>query len=117
MTGASFGAVLESLARVRGVRVSLVVAASDGIVVESITQVGQETARVAALAASLYGKARKASEAAGFGWTGFFQMEAERGRLCAIGGEELLLVVIADREVNVGLIRVELLRAAEALSS
>src|SRR6185295_4985143 len=106
-----------SLASVRGVRVSLVVSAVDGIVIESVNQIGQETARVAALAASLYGKARRASEAAGFGWTGFMQMEAERGRLCAIGGEELLLVLIADRDVNVGLIRVEMLRAAEALSS
>jgi predicted regulator of Ras-like GTPase activity (Roadblock/LC7/MglB family) len=117
MNSATFSTALEALARVRGVRASLVVSATDGILVDSILQIGQETMRVAALAASLYAKARRASEAAGFGWTGFMQMEAERGRLCAIGGDELLLVVIAERDVNVGLIRVEMLRAAEALAS
>ena len=117
MTPATFVAALEALSRVRGVRASLVVSAADGIVVDSIIHVGQETARVAALAASLYGKARRAAEAAGFGWTGFMQMEAARGRLCAIGGDELLLVVIAERDVNVGLIRVEMLRAAEVLAA
>ena len=71
---------------------------------------------MAALAASLYRKARRAAQAAGLGATGFMQLEAESGRLCIIGGDELVLVVVAQREANVGLIRVELLRAAAALS-
>ena len=111
-----FTAVLDALTRQRGVRGSLVVSASDGITIDSNLQFGQDGNRVAALAASLYRKARKSAKAAGLGATGFMQMEAESGRICAIGGDEILLVVVAERTANVGLIRVEMLRAAEALA-
>lgn len=111
-----FSAVLDSLTRQRGVRASLVVSAHDGIAIDSNLQFGQEGSRVAALAASLYSKARLAATAAGFGGTGFMQLEAESGRLCIIGGEEIVLVVVAEPDANVGLIRVELLRAAELLA-
>jgi predicted regulator of Ras-like GTPase activity (Roadblock/LC7/MglB family) len=108
--------VLDSLTRQRGVRASLVVSARDGITIDSNLQIGQDGNRVAALAASLYRKARQSGIAAGLGATGFMQLEAESGRLCVIGGDEIVLVVVADREANVGLIRVEMLRAAEALA-
>jgi len=111
-----FTPVLDSLTRQRGVRASLVVSADDGITVDSNLQIGQDGARVAALAAVLYRKARKSAQAAGLGSTGFMQMEAESGRLCVIGGDEIVLVVVAERTANVGLIRVEMLRAAEALA-
>jgi hypothetical protein len=111
-----FTPVLDALTRQRGVRASLVVSADDGITVDSNLQIGQDGARVAALAASLYRKARKSAQAAGLGGTGFMQMEAESGRLCVIGGDEIVLVVVAERTANVGLIRVEMLRAAEALA-
>jgi len=111
-----FTPVLDALTRQRGVRASLVVSAADGITIDSNLQIGQDGSRVAALAASLYRKARKSAAAAGLGGTGFMQLEAETGRLCAIGGEEIVLVVVADRSANVGLIRVEMLRAAEALA-
>jgi predicted regulator of Ras-like GTPase activity (Roadblock/LC7/MglB family) len=111
-----FTAVLDTLIRQRGVRGSLVVSAGDGIPVDSNLQFGQDGNRVAALAASLYRKARRSAQAAGLGGTGFMQLEAETGRLCIIGGDEIVLVVVAERSANVGLIRVEMLRAAEALA-
>lgn len=111
-----FTVVLDALTRHRGVRAGLVVSASDGITIDSNLQIGQDGNRVAALAASLYRKARKSAEAAGFGATGFMQLEAESGRLCLIGGDEIVLVVVADSSANVGLIRVEMLRAAESLA-
>ena len=111
-----FTPILDSLTRLRGVRASLVVAADDGISIDSNLQIGQDGSRVAALAASLYRKARKSAAAAGFGGTGFMQLEAERGRLCLLGGEEVVLVVVAQRDANVGLIRVEMLKAAEKLA-
>ena len=112
----AFSAVLDVLTRQRGVRGSLVVSAVDGITVDSNLQFGQDGNRVAALAASLYRKARKSAEAAGLGGTGFMQLEAEAGRLCVIGGDEIILVVVAEHAANVGLIRVEMLRAAESLA-
>ena len=111
-----FTAVLDALTRLRGVRASLVVAAEDGIAIDSNLQIGQDGSRVAALAASLYRKARKSASAAGFGGTGFMQLEAESGRLCLLGGDEVVLVVVALPGANVGLIRVEMLKAAESLA-
>jgi predicted regulator of Ras-like GTPase activity (Roadblock/LC7/MglB family) len=111
-----FTTVLDALTRLRGVRASLVVAAEDGIAIDSNLQIGQDGNRVAALAASLYRKARKSASAAGFGGTGFMQLEAEGGRLCLLGGDEVVLVVVALPDANVGLIRVEMLRAAESLA-
>lgn len=111
-----FTAVLDALTRQRGVHASLVVSATDGIAIDANTQFGQDVSRVAALAASLYRKARKSALAAGLGGTGFMQLEAESGRLCILGGDEVVLVVVAAREANIGLIRVEMLRAAERLA-
>jgi len=71
---------------------------------------------VAALAASLYRKARLSGEAARLGAVTFLQLDAERGRVCAVGGRsDLVLVVVADGTANVGLIRVALLKALESL--
>jgi predicted regulator of Ras-like GTPase activity (Roadblock/LC7/MglB family) len=45
---------------------------------------------------------------------------AEQGRLCMAGavgvGEDLVLVLVTDERVGVGLLRVELLRAAAELA-
>lgn len=115
-TPSPFAEVLDQLTRQRGVRSSLVVSANDGITIDSNLQFGQDGSRVSALAASLYRKGRLSAQAAGFGATGFMQLEAESGRLCIIGGEEIVLVVVADADANVGLIRLEMLRAAERLA-
>jgi len=98
------------------VQACLAVSARDGIAIESNLQIGQDETRVAALAASLYKKARKSAEAAGLGTTGFLQLEAESGRLCMLGGDDVILVVVGEPHANIGLIRMELLRAAESLT-
>jgi predicted regulator of Ras-like GTPase activity (Roadblock/LC7/MglB family) len=92
----------------------MVVGEQDGMIVESNLQIGVNGSAFAALTASLYRKARRASLAAGFGETGFFELDAENGRVCATGRNELVLVVVAGERVNVGLVRVEMLRAREA---
>ena len=110
-----FAAMLQVLSRQRGVTAALVVSEQDGIVVDSNLQIGQSGDRVAALAASLYRKARLSARAAGMGAVSVMQLEAPNGRLCAVGSGELVLVVVAASAVNVGLVRVELLRAAVEL--
>ena len=110
-----FTAMLDTLSRQRGVTAALVVSEQDGIVIDSNLQIGQQGDRVAALAASLYRKARLSARAAGMGAVSFMQLEAPKGRLCAVGAGELVLVVVAASVVNVGLVRVELLRAAAEL--
>ena len=110
-----FTAMLDTLSRQRGVTAALVVSEQDGIVIDSNLQIGQQGDRVAALAASLYRKARLSARAAGMGAVSFMQLEAPKGRLCAVGAGELVLVVVAASAVNVGLVRVELLQAAAEL--
>jgi predicted regulator of Ras-like GTPase activity (Roadblock/LC7/MglB family) len=111
-----FGPMLDSLTRQRGVRASLVVSESDGLVVDSNLRFGQDGDRVAALAGSLYRKARLSAAAAQLGAVTFLELDAERGRVCAVGGRnDLVLVVVADGTANVGLIRVALLKALESL--
>ena len=111
-----FSPLLESLTRQRGVRASLVVSEGDGLIVESNLRFGQDGERMAALAASLYRKARLSARAAQLGSVAFLQLDAERGRICAAGGRgDLVLVVVADPSANVGLIRMELLKALETL--
>ena len=111
-----FAQMLETIRRQRGVTASLVAGETDGVIVDARLQVGQRGDHVAALAASLYRKARLSATAAGLGTVGFMQLEAESGRVCAAGRGGLVLVAVARRDANVGLIRVELLRAVENLA-
>lgn len=112
----TFRPVLTTLTRHRGVVGSMVVGESDGIIVEAALHVGVAGDVVAALAASLYRKARRSSSAAGFGAVGFLTLEAEHGRLCVIGRGGLVLVAVADRSANVGLLRADMVGALEALA-
>jgi predicted regulator of Ras-like GTPase activity (Roadblock/LC7/MglB family) len=110
-----FVAMLDSLTKQRGVTAALVVSERDGIIVDSNLQIGQPGEKVAALAAFLYRKARLSARAAGMGAVSFMQLEAPAGRICAVGGGSLVLVVVAETSVNVGMVRMELLRAVEGL--
>ncbi len=110
-----FAPLIAAVTRHRGVTAALVVAEEDGIVVDGTAHVGVGTNAFAALTASLYRKATRAAASAGFGSVGYFELEAERGRVMAAGGNGLVIVAVAEPRVNVGLLRVELLRAAEGL--
>lgn len=111
-----FSAILATLIRHRGVKGCMVVGEGDGMIVDSTLQAGMNGAPFAALTASLYRKARRAAQSAGFGDATFLELDAEQGRVCAAGRNDLVLVVVAESRVNVGLVRVELLKAAEALA-
>ncbi len=111
-----YGGMLAGLIRHRGVKGCLVVGERDGLIVDSTVQFGVNAQTFAALTASLFRKARRAAQAAGFGDATFVQLEAERGRVCAVGRGDLVLVVVAEPRVNLGLVRVDMLKAAERLS-
>jgi predicted regulator of Ras-like GTPase activity (Roadblock/LC7/MglB family) len=110
--------VLETLTRQRGVRASLIVSESDGLVIDSSLRFGQDGERVAALAASVYRKARLSAKAAQLGTVTFLQLDAEHGRICVAGGtgNDLVIVTVADPAANVGLLRMELFKALEMLA-
>ena len=111
-----FEDVLSTLIRHRGVLGCLVVGESDGIVVDANVQVGVSEALVAALAAALYRRARLSSQAAGLGRVTFLQLEAERGHVCAVGREGLVLVTLAEPRAHIGLIRGAMLQSVEVLT-
>lgn len=110
-----FADLLTALTRQRGVLGSLVVSESDGIIVDSNLQIGVKGTVVAALAASLFRKARLSAAAAGLGEATFLQLEADRGRICAAGRNDLVIVTVSETRANVGLIRVEMLRSLGVL--
>ncbi len=110
-----FAPIIGAVTRHRGVQACLVVAEEDGIVVDGTAHVGVGSNAFAALTASLYRKAARAADSAGFGDVSYFELEAERGRVCAAGRHGLIVVAVAEPRVNIGLLRVELLRAAETL--
>lgn len=110
-----FAALVGTVTRHRGVTACVVVSEEDGIVVDGTAKIGVDTSAFAALAASLYRKATRAAQSAGFGSVGFCDLEAEQGRVLAAGRNGLVVVAVAESRANVGLLRVELLRAAAAL--
>ena len=106
---------LDRISRVRGVRGSMWVAADDGIPVAQLLMEGVRGKAIAALAASLARKVSGASAATGAGRVRFVQMEAAGGTLLvAPASDDLLIVALADSRVNIGLARLEMIRAAEA---
>ena len=114
----AYGELLDRVNRVSGVRGSMVVAVEDGLVVEEDLMVGVPGAAAAALVASIFRRARKSVQAAEFGAAQFIQVDGDEGLLFAAAPPQLgdvLLVVIAERWVNVGLVRLEAAKVVEAL--
>jgi predicted regulator of Ras-like GTPase activity (Roadblock/LC7/MglB family) len=109
-------AVLDRVTRVRGVRGAMLVSSDDGLTVAEALMEGIRGHALAALAASLATRLGRAAEASGAGRQRFLHVAAEQGALLLLPvSDTLLLVAIADRDVNVGLTRLEMQRAGEAL--
>jgi len=114
---------LDLITRVRGVRGAMLVSADDGLVIAEQLMEGVKGGAVAALAASLASRLRRAMEAAGTGTSVFWHLQAEQGALLVVpdgnssvaGGGGILVVAVAEPDVNIGLLRLELLRVAETV--
>jgi predicted regulator of Ras-like GTPase activity (Roadblock/LC7/MglB family) len=117
VTAPGFGRVLDLITRVRGVRGAMLVAGDDGLVVAEQLMEGIKGPAVAALAASLAGRLRRAMEAAGLGASVFWHLQADHGTLLVVpAASGMLVVAVAEPDVNIGLVRLELLRASEAVA-
>jgi predicted regulator of Ras-like GTPase activity (Roadblock/LC7/MglB family) len=112
----AYSEMLDGFTRQRGVQGGLVVSERDGIVVDSQVQLGVRASVVAALAASIYRKARLSAEAAGLGGVAYVELAAAEGRLCMVGRGDLVVVLITDSRSSVGLLRGALLQVAETLT-
>jgi len=107
---------LDRISRVRGVHGSMFVSADDGLQVAQLLMVGVNAKALAAFAASLARKVSGAAAATEAGRVRFIQMQCEGGVLLVALGGELLVAVVADAGVNVGLARLEMMRAVEAVA-
>lgn len=116
MTGPALARALDLITRVRGVRGAMVVSRADGLIVAEQLMEGIKGGAVAALAASLASRLLRAMVSAGLGPSQFWHLQCEHGALLVVtAGDQagLLLVAVTEADVNVGLVRLELLRAAE----
>lgn len=110
--------VVTSLSHVPGVIAAMVVGATDGLIVETSpiltgTLGGTDTRKhTAALAAYLYSKVTRASDAARLGTPAFMRLEAERGHIFVVGARDVVLVTIVTPDANQGRVRLEMMNAA-----
>jgi predicted regulator of Ras-like GTPase activity (Roadblock/LC7/MglB family) len=114
MRGTPYDGLLAYVMSMPGIRGSLVVAVRDGLVVAGRVHIGVHGAAVAALAASLY---RRACRATGEGETGsrFVEIEASQGRIMIAGKGDLALMAVVESRANAGQARLAVRRAAEGL--
>jgi predicted regulator of Ras-like GTPase activity (Roadblock/LC7/MglB family) len=116
VTGIRFRRLLDQVTRVRGVRGALLVAGEDGLVVAEAVMEGVRANAVAALTGSLARRMRRAADAAGVGFPQFVHLQAVHGAICiAPAADGTLVVAIADPAVNVGLLRLALLKVSEVV--
>jgi predicted regulator of Ras-like GTPase activity (Roadblock/LC7/MglB family) len=117
MTGTRFRRLLDQVTRVRGVRGALLVAGEDGLVVAEAVMEGVRANALAALTGSLTRRIRRTADAAGVGFPQFLHLQAGRGTICAVpAADGTLVVALADSEVNVGMLRLALLKVAEVVA-
>jgi len=102
---------------VRGVQGAMFVAREDGLTIADALMEGVRGKALGALAASAFGKYASVSGAVDAGAPRFFQLQCERGAVLVVAaGSDVLVVVVADAGANIGLIRLEMLRAAEVFA-
>jgi predicted regulator of Ras-like GTPase activity (Roadblock/LC7/MglB family) len=110
-----YTAAVERVSHVSGVRGALLVDTDAGVPVVSELSEGVNGTAVAALAASLFRRTAEASRTAHFGALGTLQLEADDGHVLVVDAGELILVVIATRDAQLGMVRLEARRAADSL--
>jgi predicted regulator of Ras-like GTPase activity (Roadblock/LC7/MglB family) len=112
-----YGRLLDQITKVRGVRGALLVAAEDGIVVAETVMGGIRSSAVAALVGSLVRRIRRAADSVQIGFPEFVHLQTAGGALCAVPVPDgMLLVAVADTEVNIGLLRLALRKTAEIIT-
>jgi predicted regulator of Ras-like GTPase activity (Roadblock/LC7/MglB family) len=117
MTAGTYQDALDRMTRVSGVRGAVFVNAEDGVVVADAVLRGVRANAVAALAASLMRHAGIVVDAVAAQDLRFLHLQADDGALIAVpAGPDLLIAVVGGPDLNVGLARLEMLRAAEALA-
>ena len=104
--------ILENLRKTGGVEACAAVS-RDGLLIRGIIQKQQFAESFAAMAATMLGAAETATIELGKGVPNRVIVESDQGKLIAVGaGPKALLVVLVDSNTGLGLILLELEKAA-----
>jgi predicted regulator of Ras-like GTPase activity (Roadblock/LC7/MglB family) len=107
-------AVINSLSEVEGVRAAILVRRDGAPVGDAVT--GEDEELLGALTGAIFGTINKAMKRTGLGELSDVVVTAELGSIQAMGAGDFVVVVLADRASNIGMIRLEMRTAASRLS-
>lgn len=107
--------IVEDLLRVEGVIGSLLVG-KDGLVVASTLIDGEDAEVLGAMSAAVYGEIDKSTKRIGIGTLVDAIIDAQQGSILLLEAKELILVVVTHSKVNLGLVKMEMRRAAKRIS-
>jgi predicted regulator of Ras-like GTPase activity (Roadblock/LC7/MglB family) len=107
-------AILRNLTRVSGVQGSVLVD-RDGMVILSEMDADLDGERVGAMAAAIVATVEDSLAKVDRGPLVHLQMDAEEGKIIVEEAGKALLVVLTEKSVNIGLIRIEIKAAADKL--
>jgi predicted regulator of Ras-like GTPase activity (Roadblock/LC7/MglB family) len=106
--------IVEDLIRVDGVIGSLLVG-KDGLVVASTLMDEEDAEILGAMSAAVFGEIDKATRRIGVGMLMDSIIDAEQGSILMLEARDLILVAITQRMVNLGLVKMEMRRAAKRI--
>lgn len=107
--------IVEDLLRVDGVVGSLLVG-KDGLVVASTLLDPEDAEVLGAMSAAVYAEIDKATKRIGVGGLADAIINAQDGAFLMLESHELILVVITQRTVNLGLVKMEMRKAAARIT-
>ncbi|MFB6204113.1 MAG: roadblock/LC7 domain-containing protein [Candidatus Nanohaloarchaea archaeon] len=104
---------LEDLGEVQGIKGAAVVR-RDGLLIASNLGGDIDDDQVGAMTASTVGSGETASDALNMGGVNQVTIESEDGKLVSTGaGEEGILTILTEADVNMGLVKVEMEKAVK----
>lgn len=109
-------AIARGLTRIPGVMGAIIVDAEAGVPVASEVAAGVPETALSALSASLLKRTSEAARGSALGPARIVQLEAEEENIIIADAGPLLVVVLAGTLAQLGLVRVQVARAAEELS-
>ncbi|MFN8572861.1 MAG: roadblock/LC7 domain-containing protein [Gemmatimonadaceae bacterium] len=110
-----YRSAVEALSFMPGVR-GAVVAATDGVVVDAVAHQDVRADQVAAFGNAVFRASRAVAAGALDEAPRYVSVDAERGRLCMAGNDDVTVVVLCDARMSTGRVRMALLQIMETLA-
>lgn len=113
---AAIAGQVSQLSETAGVRLAVAASADEGLVLHAAGADDASAPAAAALGAALFVRARSVAAACSHGEPRLLRLQCTAGQLLASAAGSTVLIAVAGADANAGRIRLELLRAAEALT-